>query len=102
MAESLSVSASLPPVAAATVGDPPLAEARSSDGAALGTDGARVGSAAAAADGGGGGGRGRRPARRAERRGEARAGPRGRKRRRNLLLVLRTAGRASHPATINC
>lgn len=43
----------------------------------------------------------RRPARRAERRGEARAGPRGRKRRRNLPLP-RPAGRASHPATINC
>lgn len=49
----LSVSASLPAAAAATVGDPPLAEARSCDGAAVGTDGARGGSVAAAAYGGG-------------------------------------------------
>lgn len=57
------------------------------------------GSAAAAAHGAGSGRR-RRAASRAERPREARAGPRGRKRRRNLLVVLRTAGRASHPATV--
>lgn len=90
----------LPPL---PLGTPRLAEARSSDVSGSG-DRRRPGrsaarrarqTAGAAATALGGGLRG-------ERSGEERPAPApgGRKRRRNLLLVLRTAGRASHPATV--